>query len=266
MSPQIAPVSVEDVASYFELASDRGATESEETANRVFIQLCQNVHPLVLGQVQRNVNQIRQLIGKMIRLHAPDKENEVVERLSENLTRTLYSHSHQIGRAEATEIGLPIDVPSTAVEELLLEYYDKLGDDLKLLQSFNPAELLQAAQAAQAAASAGAVPSATPSQVVVAPTGSPTVPAPPVGVPMPGAAVQLAAPIVPTPPPPVKVDLVLERAYIETSQTCDAFVTRGSIRPAPAVPMPGVIPGMGAIPGTPLVAVEITAEGWTVLA
>jgi Serine dehydrogenase proteinase len=226
------PIAVEDVLAFFELSKRQGAEEEEHVA-AAFKRLAEAVHPLALGNVQRSIDQIRQLAQKMIRLHSPDRPDEEVEELVRQLTTALYSHFHLISRREAKEIGLAVDDPEPPLEDLLLAYYEELKEDLKLLERFDPAAILRGA-------GAGGIP-ATPSQ---------TSPQPP----QPGTTLPT-----PAPQPASSVPIVLERAYIETKATTDAYVTRGSIGLQPAQMPPGMVPA-GPMPLVP--TLEIASEGW----
>jgi serine dehydrogenase proteinase len=204
------PIAVEDVMAFFELGQRQGARRKEDKA-AAFNRLAESVHPLALGNVQRSIDQIRQLADKMIRLHSPGRSQNEVEQLVHRLTTALYSHFHLIGRREATEIGLPVDSPRNGLDDLLLQYYSELCNDLELLSKFDPGAILRASQSGAAA----------------------------------------------MPPGPVTVRL--ERAYIETATTADAYVTHGSVSlQAAQVQAP---PGMPvAVPQVP--TLQVTAEGW----
>src|SRR5262249_3447171 len=65
------PIAVEDVLAFFQLAYERGG-EDPDLAGDAFRQLAESVHPLALGNVKRNIEQIWQLAKKLIRLHTPD--------------------------------------------------------------------------------------------------------------------------------------------------------------------------------------------------
>jgi hypothetical protein len=225
------PIAVEDVMAYLELVekhSEAGSTYRQEA----FARLTQGVHPLALGNVQRSINQIRQLAEKMIALHSPDKSSEETAELVRRLTSALHSHFHLVSRREAREIGLPVEDPTPKLEELLLGYYAVLRDDLLLLEKFDPGELLRSAAASeQGPSAAGAVPATTqPAQTL-----------------------------------PVSV----ERGYIETTSTCDSYVTEGVLSRQQGVrqmQMPGM-PGLPAPQVVPValpsaVAFEVVSEGW----
>jgi hypothetical protein len=139
------PIAVEDVLAFFQLASEQGAADPQ-LAGDAFRQLADSVHPLALGNVKRNIEQIWQLSKKLIRLHTPDVDDAALTALVERLTTELYSHSHLITRAEATGLGLPVEQPSVVVEDRLLAYYDQLKADLELLEKFDPAAMTEAEQ------------------------------------------------------------------------------------------------------------------------
>jgi hypothetical protein len=166
------PIAVEDVLAFFQLASEQGAGDTE-LAGDAFRLLAESVHPLALGNVKRSIEQIWLLARKLVRLHRPDVDDDALTALVTRLTTELYSHSHLITRAEAQELGLPVEQPSPKVEDLLLAYYEELKGDLELLEKFDPAALEE-------------------------------------GLPV-----------------------VLERAYVETPTTCDAYVTRGVVERRP---------------------------------
>jgi hypothetical protein len=142
-----------------------------------------------------------------------------------------------VSRREAAELGLPIEVPPDAVEELLLGYHDELRSDLQLLEQFDPTAVVAAAQA-QAQPQQPAQQQAT-------------------GVPQPGTTIAMPSP--PVAQPPTTVTVRLERALRETSATTDAFVTRGIVSQQPEVVMPTGMPaGSGPLAPT----LEVRSEGW----
>ena len=126
------PISVEDVMAYFELAADYGL--DGDGAASAFLRMTEKVHPLALGNVERSVNQIRELARKMLALHPPSRTDDEVKELIHRLTTGLYSHYHLVSRNEAVEIGLPVDLPTSVVEAKMTAYYDELVDDLELLR------------------------------------------------------------------------------------------------------------------------------------
>jgi hypothetical protein len=242
LNPQLRiPIAVEDVMAFFELVKGQSEESSEDMA-RAFHRLSETVHPLALGNVQRSIDQIRQLAQKMIRLHSPERSEDEITRLVHDLTTGLYSHYHLMGRNEAREIGLPVEDTSSSVEGLLLRYYDQLCADLQLLEKFDPAALLRTA----------AAPQPTPQQ-------------PPPSQMQPGTTIPQQQP---TPTTSPSLQIRLERAYIETAQTCDAFVISGVVSQQQQAP-PALPPGVTLPPGQVLpttVVLEVTSEEWEKIA
>jgi hypothetical protein len=152
------PIAAEDVMAFLQLAKDH--TDDDQLSHDAFRKLADSVHPLALGNVQRSINQIRQLARKMLSLHELPKSVEIGA-LVNALTTESYSHQHLVNRREATAMGLPVVASADKIEKLLLDYYGHLCTDLELLNRWDPAFLYRTASAA--AASAIAVPQSSPS-------------------------------------------------------------------------------------------------------
>lgn len=192
-------IAVEDVMAFLELAKHDAAEPS--LRDDAFRKLADSVHPLALGNVQRSINQIRQLARKMLALHASPKQTDQIDALVNALTTQLYSHQHLVNRREAAEVGLHVAAASEKTEALLLQYYEQLCEDLQLREQFDPASILRAASAAAGAATVQ----------------HPSLPPTP----------QQAAPTVPT--AALTVPVTVEQGYVETANTCDAYATEGEI-------------------------------------
>lgn len=126
------PIAVEDMLAYFELVDDE--VKDKKGKSRAFDQLTTNLHPLALGNVRRNINLIRKLAKKLIRLHASDLSDKEIDLMITALTTEFYTHNHLIGRAEARELGLKVTDASQDQLELMDAYLDELNSDLKLLE------------------------------------------------------------------------------------------------------------------------------------
>jgi len=124
------PVSVEDVANYFELVrSDLGLKEEQNLASAL-AHLCQRVSPLALGAVYRAREQIGMLATKLLGLHMKDQER--ISRIVKQLTRELLSHDYVISRREARSIGLPLTDATETEAALMWEFYENVAQELKL--------------------------------------------------------------------------------------------------------------------------------------
>lgn len=185
-------IAVEDVMAFLELA--RHEVTDPGLRDGAFGKLADSVHPLALGNVQRNINQIRQLARKMLALHASPENADQISALVNALTTQFYSHQHMINRREAAEVGLHVTPAPEKTETLLLQYYEQLCDDLQLREKFDPASVVRAASASAGKAT---------------PQGStPTS--------------RQAAPVVPS--SGLKFSITVEQGYVETTRTCDAYV------------------------------------------
>jgi hypothetical protein len=246
-------IGVEDVLAYLELAKeqlcgDKSSSGNESTSlgklpEATFMRLADSVHPLALGNVKRSVNQIRQLARKLLDLHPPELDEAAVTALVSRLTTEFYSHQHQISRREAIAMGLPITVPSNTLEGLLLAYYDEIVTDLELLTPFDAARILRTAF----------------------PPAAPVVMPAPLPAAQPQTALSSPSSVQPTP----MLTVQLERGYIETSQTCDAFTSRGEISYQSVMGQPLQIPGGQQImlpSAQQAVRFEVVSELWERLA
>jgi len=146
------PISVEDVTAYFTLARDIARLTNEESAQGVFRALTDKVNPIALGNVHRTYKLIRMLVQKLLGLHIDSSKIEnmqKIEKIVETLAETLYSHAYPISRKEARDvIGLNIIEPAKGVEDLMWSLFKQYESDLKLLDPFNPAQILQGQQSA----------------------------------------------------------------------------------------------------------------------
>lgn len=141
------PVSVEDVSSFITLATEIGQLKGQEQLETVFSHLAESVHPLALGNVQRNYALIRSIARKLLRLHMSADEDPLIKDIVDNLTERLYAHNHMISRREALEdIKLNVVKPSPELEQTIWALYNEYEAELQLNEPFNPPELLSESQ------------------------------------------------------------------------------------------------------------------------
>lgn len=134
-------ISVEDVTSYIELAKDptKVGLQDSDHILEVFKRLSEEVHPIALGNVNRVHSQIRVLADKLLRLHLIGEEEKArIEEIVDQLTKSLYSHTHAINREEAREIlGEGLVVAAEGDEHSLLwDLYEEYAEDLQLRETF----------------------------------------------------------------------------------------------------------------------------------
>jgi primosomal protein N'' len=141
------PVSVEDVSSFITLAMEIGQLKGQEQLETVFSHLADKVHPLALGNVQRNYALIRSIARKLLRLHMSADDDDLIKDIINNLTEKLYAHNHMISRREARQdIKLTVTQPSTELEQLMWNLYEEYERELNLLEPFDPSKLIQDSQ------------------------------------------------------------------------------------------------------------------------
>jgi hypothetical protein len=132
------PVSVEDVANYFELARKEAGIDSGKPMLEALGYVCQRVSPLALGAVYRAREQIGMLARKLLSLHMTDDQR--IDRIVKQLTRELLSHDYIISRREGRSIGLPvIDAPDDQAT-LMWQVYEDIAAELRLHEPWNGKE------------------------------------------------------------------------------------------------------------------------------
>ncbi len=137
------PVSVEDVSSFITLAMEIGRLQGQEQLESVFNHLANSVHPLALGNVQRNYALIRSIARKLLQMHMTSHDEGLIKDIVNNLTERLYAHNHMISRREAqNDIKLAIEKPSLELEDAMWSLYEEYEEELNLADPFIPAELL----------------------------------------------------------------------------------------------------------------------------
>jgi ATP-dependent protease ClpP protease subunit len=124
-------ISVEEVASFFDLARDpsrvseiEGEDNKSVDINLAFKLLVENVHPLALGNVNRSHKQIRELAKRLLSLHLKGRDaEEKTKSIVNSLTQGRYSHTDILNRHE--------------VQELLGENTVRFADDREQLLMWN---------------------------------------------------------------------------------------------------------------------------------
>lgn len=135
---QTLPVSVEDVAGYFELA--KGELNGGDL-NSAFELLANKVHPLALGNVYRSRAQIQMLAQKLLKNHMTEDEN--IKKVISFLCSESGSHDYTINRREAkNDLKLPIEKPDDELYDLIKRIHLDVRDDLELTDPYNQKTIL----------------------------------------------------------------------------------------------------------------------------
>lgn len=141
---QLAAISVEDVTAFFKFVKDDVGITHEDELVQALTALTEKIHPLAIGNVQRQNNQSRMIARKLLLLHMTESEQHEIETLIDNLKSNLFFHGHPINREEAKkDLKLKVDLPTDGVESLMWDLYLEYEKDLCLNEPFNIARELE---------------------------------------------------------------------------------------------------------------------------
>jgi len=131
------PVSVESIKGYFQLAQEDLKINNEENLNDIMINLSNQVHPLVLGDVYRSRTQIQMLAKKLLSKQISD--NEKIEKIIAFLCSDSGSHDYSIYRREAKdELGLNIEKPDDEFYQTIKSTFNDIETELELNIPYDP--------------------------------------------------------------------------------------------------------------------------------
>ncbi len=136
-------ISVEDVFSYISFMRERANISDQVALAQVVSQLADHLTPLTLGRANRQYSHIRLVARKLLTSHQQKIEESKIGTIVEALTEKMYSHGHAIGRAEAAEIGLPVEIPDDELEKLIWNLYTEYETLLQLNDALEPEELME---------------------------------------------------------------------------------------------------------------------------
>ncbi len=139
-----AGVSVEAVNGY--LDAIRACNGSKELEGRALLDLSNKVHPLVLGQIFRSRQQIRDLARRLLEKNIC--EDDKIDRIIGFLCSESGSHDYTINRREAYQLGLNIEKCSEELYNVLRELRKSYTNQLKLQIPHEPGNLLSAGETA----------------------------------------------------------------------------------------------------------------------
>jgi len=137
------PVSVESIKGYFELAKKDLQIKNSESISNILINLSNQVHPLVLGDVYRSRTQIQMLARKLL---SKQLKNETqIKKIISFLCSDSGSHDYTIYRREAKEeLGLNIEKPDDNFYKIIKETFNSIQTELELKKGFDPNIILGA--------------------------------------------------------------------------------------------------------------------------
>ena len=131
------PVSVESIKGYFQLAQEDLKINDEENLKDIMINLSNQVHPLVLGDVYRSRTQIQMLAKKLLSKQMDDKEK--IDKIISFLCSDSGSHDYSIYRREARdELGLNIEKPDDDFYQIIKSTFNDIKSELELNIPYDP--------------------------------------------------------------------------------------------------------------------------------
>jgi hypothetical protein len=133
-----AEISVEDVNSYISFLKERAGITDQSALMQLVSILANYLTPLTLGSVNRQNSHIRLVARKLLTYKREKPEEAKINSIIETLTEKIYSHGHAIGRKEAQEIGLPVEIPSDELEEAIWKLYLEYEKILRLNEPIDP--------------------------------------------------------------------------------------------------------------------------------
>jgi hypothetical protein len=147
-NPQIRiPVSVESIKGFFQFLQNDLKINSEVNLKDILINLSNQVHPLVLGDIYRSSTQIQMLAKKLLSKQIKDKEK--IEKIIAFLCSDSGSHDYTIYRREAqNDLGLSIEKPDDNLYAIIKSTFDDIKLELELNKPYNPNIMLGANQTA----------------------------------------------------------------------------------------------------------------------
>lgn len=133
------PISVEDVYSFITIVKDTIGIKNEDALAPIFSKLLESIHPLALGSIHRTYLLIRSVAKKLLLTHMDNSQEEKIDKIVNNLTEKLFSHSYMISRREAREnIQLPVKYCNEQLEKKMWKLYKEYEDDLMMEKPFVP--------------------------------------------------------------------------------------------------------------------------------
>lgn len=123
-----ASVSVEAVYGYLDEIKARNCDEN--FVGNALLDLANKVHPLVLGEIFRSRQQIRDLASRLLKRQKLD--NGIVNGIIDFLCSESGSHDYTINRREASQLGLSIDKCSAELYKILRKLRSSYSEQMEL--------------------------------------------------------------------------------------------------------------------------------------
>ena len=135
---------VEDVASYVSFLRNRAGLTDQKALSRLISVLATTLTPPLLGRVERVYSHIRLVARKLLDLRKPALEDRLVTAIIEALTEKTYVHNHGIGRDEAKQIGMQVELLDEEAERDIWNLFCDFEQELRLGETHDFESLIPA--------------------------------------------------------------------------------------------------------------------------
>ncbi|MBI5421544.1 hypothetical protein HZA44_00200 [Candidatus Peregrinibacteria bacterium] len=140
----LAPISVEDIAGFQSLITEKFKISDNEKIGEIFKVLATDIRPLALGNAYRHYLKARDDTKKILKIHYKGKfDGKKIKKISETLIEKLYYHGHHITREEAKNLGLKVSFAENFkktggadLNSLMWQLYEDYEKELELRETF----------------------------------------------------------------------------------------------------------------------------------
>lgn len=112
-------ISAEEIRTFRQMVEEWFGIKREEDKLQVFALLSQRVFPPSLTTFYRSDRLIRQIAGDLLTHQLPNVEEQMRQRIVDQLVSGYHDHGYAITRTEAQELGLQVLFPSSEVETVM---------------------------------------------------------------------------------------------------------------------------------------------------
>lgn len=145
-TPQEVRFGSEDLQAFFDFATDNVGLKDQEQLARVFELVCQEIGAVPVGVASRGASLSLSMGEKLLLTHMRDEaDKEKAKSIASALSKNYFHHGYPVSRSEARELGLKVEAPDAALEQLMWRVWLDIEDELQLRVPFNAVAVLRAA-------------------------------------------------------------------------------------------------------------------------
>lgn len=127
--------SSEDLRNFIDfIRTDVGINDQKYLSDAI-APLLNDIGPLPIGAAKRSQQLSLSLSEKMLKFHISD--NEKVKSIAYSLNSSFYHHGYAVGRTEAKNLGLPVEIPEKEIETLLWDIWKDFESEMQCNNPFD---------------------------------------------------------------------------------------------------------------------------------